>query len=302
MVPMILPWILAAASAFAFMARAADTTLPPVPEVLAPLNAKVRIEGKTGCLFVELRTEQPISEDQWKALESLGVKGLGIGGKGISDETLARVAALDPVVLSLDGASAITDDCCQYLAKMKSLRRISMGHMLQKEFTGRNLSMLKDLPSLEALTLAGAATGATAMEAIGHLTQLKELGNWHTRHSDPLNPYLLNLTNLKSLYLGRNSARLNGKNVAALNDSTFDTLAQLKSLEKLSISECRLSYAALEKLKALPNLKQVLLTTRVDIQAEDFEKLKAALPGVSIQWKPLTEEDRQRLDAIMKDD
>jgi hypothetical protein len=58
----------------------------------------------------------------------------------------------------------------------------------------------------------------------------------------------------------------------------------------------------LEKLKALPKLKTLQLSNLVDVQAADAEKLKAEMPGVAIQWKPLTESERGRLDAMLKDD
>ena len=235
-------------------------------------------------------------------MPALGPKGIGTGGKGINDQAIAHLATLNLEALSLDGAQSITDACCQDLAKMKHLRRLSMGHMLQKGFTGKDLSLLKDLPNLEAFTLAGSATGPDAMAAIGQLTQLKEFANWHTRHSDPLNPYLLKLTNLKSLTLGRNIAAHDHKTYSSLTDATMDTLAQMKSLEKIDLMDFRPSLAALEKVKALPNLKSLNLGNMVDIPSEDVEKLRAEMPGVKIQWKPLTEAERKRLDQDLKND
>jgi len=255
-----------------------------------------------GGLYLEFRADQPPTEEQWKAIAGLGVRGIGTGGKGINDEAIARLAAMDLELLRLNGAESITDACCQDLAKMKSLRRLSMEHMLQKGFTGKDLGLLKDLPNLEAFTLAGSATGPEAMAAIGQLTQLKELANWHTRHSDPLNPYLLKLTNLKSLTLGRSNGAHDHKNWPALTDATMGTLAQMKSLEKIELFDCRPSLAALEKLKALPKLKTLQLSNLVDVQPADAEKLKVEMPGVVIQWKPLTESERTRLDAMLKDD
>jgi hypothetical protein len=282
---------------------AAEPALPAVPDVLAPLKAKVSngwysFKG----LYLNFRADLPVTEEQWKAIAGLGVKGIGTGGKGINDQAIARLATMDLEALSLDGAGSITDACCQDLAKMKSLRRLSMGHMLQKEFTGKDLNLLKDLPALEALTLAGSATGDDAMAAIGQLTQLKELANWHTRHSDPRNPYLLKLTNLESLMLGRNSNSHDGKTYSALTDVTMDTLAQMKTLEKIELHDFRPSLAALEKLKALPNLKTLNLGSLVDIPSQDVEKLRAEMPGVKVDWKPLTEADRKRLDESLKND
>src|SRR5665213_487906 len=282
---------------------AAEPALPTIPAVLEPLKAKVSngwylYKG----LYLNFRADQPLTEDQWKAIAGLGAKGIGTGGKGINDEAIARLATMDLEALGLDGAQSITDACCQDLAKMKSLRRLSMGHMLQKGFTGKDLSLLKDLPALEAFTLAGSATGPDAMTAIGQLTQLKEFANWHTRHSDPVNPYLLKLTNLKSIMLGRNSTAHDHKTYSSLTDVTMDTLAQMKTLEKIEMHDFRPSLAALEKLNALPNLKTLNLGNMVDIPSEDVKKLRAEMPGVKIQWKPLTEAERKRLDEELKND
>lgn len=278
----------------------AEPAVPAVPEALVPLKAKLA-NGSYSFkgLYLNFRADQPVTEEQWKAIEGLGVKGIGVGGKGIDDEAIARIAKLDLQTLSLDGAEAITDASCKSLAKMKSLRRLSMGHMLQKGFTGKDLSLLKDLPSLEALTLAGSATGDEAMAAIGQITQLKELANWHTRHSDPKNAYLLNLTNLKSLTLGRNGATIDHKSRQALTDATIDTLIQLKSLEQLRLWEARLTLPALLKLKALSNLKSLGIEN-VDLSPEEVEKLKRELAGVDVRVKPLTDADRKRLAAVFK--
>jgi hypothetical protein len=282
---------------------AAEPALPPVPEALVPLKAKIQ-NGHYGFkgLYLEFRADQPLTEEQWKAVEGLGAKGIGTGGKGIHDDAIARLATMDIEALNLDGAESITDACCASLAKMKSLRRLSMGHMLQKEFTGKDLALLKDVPSLEALTLAGAATGEAAMAAIGELTQLKELANWHTRHSDPTNPYLLKLTHLKSLNFGRSSTVRGGKTYSSLTDATMETLAQMKALESIELHDYRPRLAALQKLKALPNLKKLHLGPGIDIPAEDIEKLRAEMPGVKIEWKALTDAERKRLDDTLKND
>lgn len=279
---------------------AAEPALPDIPTVLVPLKAKI-LKGRYSGLYLGFRAEQPLTEEQWTAISELGPKGVGIGGKSVDDEFMARFAKLDLEVLSLDGSEGLSDEAIKYIATMKSLRFLSMGHMLQKKFTGASLSLLKDLPALETLTLAGSGTGKEAMEAIGQLTQLKELANWHTRHSDPLNSYLLKLTNLKSLSFGQSGAFVDGKQHSSLTDATMDTFAQMKSLESLTLMQARLTLPALKKLKALPNLKKLDLNSSIDLPAEDIDKLRAEMPGVTIQWKPLTDVDRTKLHLALKD-
>ncbi|HEV7404292.1 MAG TPA: hypothetical protein VGO11_15225 [Chthoniobacteraceae bacterium] len=281
---------------------AAEPALPPIPAVLEPLQAKVANGwyAYKGGLYLNFRAEQPLTEEQWKAIAGLGAKGIGTGGKGINDETVARLATMNLEALAFDGAEGLTEGCFPHLAKMKSLQRLSMGHMLQKGITGKGLALLKDLPALEALTLAGSATGNDAVQAVGELTQLTQFSNWHTRQTDPRAPYLLKLTNLKKLKLGRSNDRVEGRNRLALTDETLVTIAQLKSLEELELEESRLTIPAILQLKALPKLKTLSLRNCLDVPSEDVEKLRKELPGVAIQWKPTTEKEREFLNGMLK--
>jgi hypothetical protein len=85
----------------------------------------------------------------------------------------------------------------------------------------------------------------------------------------------------------------------SIDDSTLATLAKLKSLESLSLDEVRLTHAGLVQIKALPNLKKLTLQ-HADIPDADIAKLRADLPGVTIEWKPLTEDERKKLEGMLK--
>ena len=103
------------------------------------------------------------------------------------------------------------------------------------------------------------------------------------------------LPELKSLWLGQRLRRYGGgSNAASLDDSTFDVLTKLKTLESVTLDEARLSLAALQRLKELPRLKKLELR-RIDIPAADVETLRAALPSVVIDWKPLQDDERGKL-------
>lgn len=282
--------------------HAAAPVPPAIPAVLEPLKAKLEHNSPYEGWILRARAEEPVTEAQWKAIEGLGVQGIAIGGKGIDNDSIARMSTMNLTVLGIDGGPKVTDDFAQYVAKMKSLRRFNIGHMLQKEFTGKTFSLLKDLPALESLGFGGSATAEDAVEAVGQLTQLKELHHWHSRESDPRNLYLLKLTNLKVLQLGRNGTSRDHKTYVALTNATLDTLAQMKSLENVSLMEFRPRLAALEKLKALPNLKTLNLSESVDISAEDIKKLSDEMPGVKVLWRPMTEAQRKHLDLVTKDD
>ena len=281
---------------------AAEPALPAVPAVLEPLKAKIdKGWDARKIVTLRIRADQAITDEQWKAIEELSVKGISIGGKAVDDEVIARVAKMNLESLSLDGAEGMSDACFKSIATMKSLRVLSVGHVMKKEFTGTGLALLKDLPALERLGFGGTGAGEPAMEAIGELTQLKEFQTWHTHAKDARNLHLLKLTSLKSLELGNGMPTYDGKpRQLSLTDETIDTIVQLKTLERLFFIDAKLSLPALEKLKALPNLKSLDLM-QVDIPPADVEKLRAELPNVKIPTRtPLTEADHKRLDQFLK--
>lgn len=105
---------------------------------------------------------------------------------------------------------------------------------------------------------------------------------------------------LKSRWLGQRLRRYDGgSNAASLDDSTFNVLTKLKTLETLTLDEARLSLAALQRLKELPRLKKLDLR-RIDILAADVETLRTALASVGIDWKPLKDDERSKLEAFQK--
>jgi hypothetical protein len=108
------------------------------------------------------------------------------------------------------------------------------------------------------------------------------------------------MTSLRKLKLGRCGDRVDGKMRQALSDETLATLAQIKSLEDLELDEARLSLPAIQQLKALPNLKKLGLKNCLDVPPDDIGKLRKELPGVAIEWKPMTEKDREFLNNVLK--
>jgi len=278
---------------------AEDAPAPKVPVVLEPLKTKIGNHYAFKGTVLSFRVEETLTEEQWQGIESLRLRLISTGGKGLDDSAIERLAKLDPEGLVLDG-SGITDDGFKYIATMKSLRSLSIGHIIRKEFTGAGFAMLKDLPKLEKLSFGGSGTRESAMNAIGELTQLKEFSSWHTQNGDPTNPYLLKLIHLESLTIGNSLKRWDGKpRQLCLTDASLPTLAQMTSLQSLTLMQSRLSYSALLQLKMLTNLKK-LRFDGVDLSAEEIEKLRAELPGVTITGKALNDEARKQLDDFLK--
>lgn len=236
---------------------------------------------------------------QLKALKSLTLYG---SCKGLTDTTLAHFAGLTALEeLGTDGIQ-VTDAGLKHLGALPNLRSASFFHIAfpDRGFTGAGFAAFKSLPKLERLTVAGTPFNDQGMAAVAELTQLKEFRTWHTYQTQAGNEHLPKLTGLRSLMLGQRLRHYGGKpNGLSIDDSTLATLAKLKSLESLSLDEVRLTHAGLVQLKALPNLKKLTLQ-RADIPEADIAKLRADLPQVTIEWKPLTEDERKKLEGMLK--
>jgi hypothetical protein len=254
---------------------------------------------------VSFRDCSKLGAPEFKAIGELkSLKSLTLYGscKGLTDETLAHFAGLTALEeLGTDGIQ-VTDAGLKHLAALPSLRSASFFHIAfpDKGFTGAGFAAFKSLPKLERLTVAGTPFNDQGMAAVAELTQLKEFRTWHTYQTQAGNEHLLKLTGLRSLMLGQRLRQYGGKpNALSIDDSTLATLAKMKSLESLGLDEVRLSHTALAQLKALPNLKKLSLQ-RADISEADLAKLRADLPGVAIDFKPMTDEERKKLDTFLK--
>lgn len=225
------------------------------------------------------------------------LKKLTLSGKTITDETLALLTGLTNLEeLSTDGIQ-LTDAGCKHFAAFQKLKSLAFFHPAFRSaaFTGSGLAQLKALPNLERLTFAGSTAGDTALEAIGQLTQLKELRTWHTAQTQAGNAHLVKLSLLTGLRIGQRLPEWGKGSPPSFDDATLATLAQIKTLESLELTEARLTATALiSHLKALPKLMKVKIQ-QVDISEPDIAALKAALPDVKVDFEPMTEADKEAL-------
>jgi hypothetical protein len=224
------------------------------------------------------------------------IKDLTISGKTITDSTLALLTGLTELErLSSDGIQ-LTDAGYKHFAAFQKLKSLSFFHpaFRSEQFTGIGLVHLKALPKLEKLTFAGSTAGDAALEAIGQLTQLKEFRTWHTAQTQAGNAHLLKLTNLTGLRIGQRLPSWGKDSPISFDESTMETLAQIKTLESLELTEARLSARIIPHLKALPKLTRLKIET-VDISAADVEAIKAALPGCKVDHKPMSESEKEAL-------
>lgn len=264
-------------------------------ESLKTLGAKVT-ETAGAVTQVQVKCDT-FTEADFRTLGSFTtIKDLTISGKTITDETLALLTGLVNLErLSTDGIQ-LTDDGYKHFATFQKLTSLAFFHpaFRSEKFTGTGLAHLKALPKLERLTFAGSTAGDAAMESIGQLTQLKEFRTWHTAQTQTGNASLLKLTNLKALRIGQRLPNWGKDSPVSFDESTAQTLAQIKTLESLELTEARLSAKIIPQLKALPKLTKLKLET-VDIPAADVEEIKAALPNCKVDFKPMTDAEKEAL-------
>jgi hypothetical protein len=236
---------------------------------------------------------------QFRELKSLMLYGQC---KGLTDETLPLLSGLSKLEeLGTDGIQ-VSDAGLAKLAALTNLRSLSFFHPSfgMKGFDGSGFAALKALPNLERLTIAGTPFNDKGMAAVAEIKQLRDFRTWHTYQTQAGNESLTKLPELRSLWLGQRLRRYDGgSNAASLDDSALDVLTRLKTLESLTLDEARLSLTALQRLKELPRLKKLELR-RIDIPAADIETLRKALPTVAIDWNPLTDQERTKLEMFLK--
>jgi hypothetical protein len=236
--------------------------------------------------------------DDFRALAAVAtLTSLSLDGAGgaLTDDAMRQLAGLGGLRELSFNSCSLSDDGLRLLAGLHGLRSLSLFHPSRgrADFTGAGLAALAELPEFERLTLAGSTAGDAALAAIATLPHLRELRLWHNTETAAGLAKLAGLASLRKLTLGQ---RLAGKErpPASLGDAALTALARLPALEELSLSDARLGLDALLTLKDLSKLKK-LTVAQVDTPAADVERLRAALPGVAIDWKPLTPEQAQAL-------
>lgn len=269
----------------------------------APLKAKgLTISEKAGVVTGVNGDAKTLTTDDYRVIGSLTtLTSLRLNGAKTLDD--AAMALLAPLVelrdISLEGSN-FTDEGCKHFAAFTKLRSLALFHPSRSNpaFTGAGLAHLSALPEFDGLTLAGANTGDAAMHAIAKLQRLSGLRLWHNLETADGLKALSGMTSLKKLTLGQ---RLPGRPAKppSFTNATLADLAKMTGLEELSLMEARLSGEALLTLKGLPKLKK-LSVSQVDTPTAEVEKLKMELPKVTIDWKPLTEEQAKMLTEKLK--
>jgi hypothetical protein len=232
-------------------------------------------------------------EDYQKISSLSGLKSLGFGF-GPTNEGLAQLKGLPELEVFGSNGMQVSDEGIKPLAQFKKLKTLSFFHP-GKDFTGKGLAQLAELPNLEALTVAGSyAVNDEGLAAIAKLTNLKSLRVGHVGATLAGVKSLKALKKLTYLQLGQ---RLSFKPPACPSNETIAVLAEMTSLESLQLIEARFSLESLSQLKQLPRLKKLSLDL-VDMAEADVESLRKQLPQAEIKWTKPNESATRRIVAL----
>ncbi|HEY1171203.1 MAG TPA: hypothetical protein VGH19_07555 [Verrucomicrobiae bacterium] len=271
---------------------------------LQALGGKIKTTGTT-VTEVTFNECSKLGETEFKAIGQLkGLKSLTLYNNctNLNDASLLHIAGLTELESFGSDRINVTDEGLKPLAQLKNLRTASFFHTSfgKKGFTGVGFGYLKDCPKLERMTVAGISMGDEGFAAIATITQLKDFSTWHTYQTEAGNDHIAKLTNLKSLRIGQRLPRGGAPKPVSLSDASLPKFTKLASLETLRIGESRFTPEGLKVLKALPKLK-LLNLWEVQITEADVEKVKKDFPNVKVEWQPLTDEQRKRLENYLKE-
>ena len=200
----------------------------------------------------------------------------------ISNEALLSLAKLPKLAaLDLDSCDGITDASCDELAKLKSLRGLS----LQKTAFEKNrvadsgLEKLTALKNLERLNLAGNAVKNDGLKLLARFPELREVDLSILAVDDAGLTHLTAVTTLEWLNV-RYSEGFGGVIITNAGIKSIGKVSGLKSLN-LTVAR-RISAACLSDLESLPQLDELNLSGS-GITEAGVKRLRKSLPKCRIE-------------------
>jgi len=259
--------------------------------LLTRAGGKVKSDAAGVATEVYFKDSSALTQEHYRAIGGLTkLRALTLYNQcSLTDETLALLSSLESLEgLEIDGAK-ITDAGLKAFSPLKNLRKCTFYHVLGKEkFTGAGVAHLAELPRFESFGCGGSSFNDEGLAACAKLPHLRELRIWHTMATDAGVAKLTGMTSLKIVKLGPQFT-------PRITDASVVNLSKIKSLETVSVMETRLSWEkSLSKLKDLPALK-LLELQQDEISEADLARLRAELPGVKIDYKAPTDEQKESL-------
>lgn len=139
------------------------------------------------------------------------------------------------------------------------------------DISNEDLQFLKRMPDVLIVKLDSTPITDDALISVAQLRHLRELHVGNTQVTDSGLQHLSGMTNLRNI-------NLNGTQVT---DAALEVLSTLPALRVIELANTQVTKTALDRLKLFNNLK-VLTVATGQFEAEDLQKLQAALPEVYI--------------------
>jgi len=271
-------------------------------EIVRPLEAKGVKTKKKGGVVTELSIGplKTITPDDYKAVgrcRSLVALSLNAEEQRFDDEAAAQLTGLDKLERFFSNGAKLSDDGFKSLASWKSLKQIGFDHWFRTQKDkpiGAGLAHLAALPNLESIRLGGCMIGIEAMEALATVRTLRKIDVFHTFYvnDDALVP-LQKLPDLRVFIAGPQYQ-------PRITDAALKNLSAIRSLEEINLTETWLTWeGGFSHLTALPNLKKLSIP-KVVASEEDVNKLKAAMPGLVVEWTQPDEATTEKTKATFK--
>jgi hypothetical protein len=177
--------------------------------------------------------------------------------------------------------AAFTDDEFATFAQFPELRGLTLWHNHGAGFNGTGLAHLAALPKLERVTLAGGSLNDAGMAELAKIKTLREFHAWHAAYTDAGVAALRQHPALESFRVGPQWK-------PNFTDPALAALATCPKLTRVGVDETWLTWDG--SLHLLADRRDTLKS--IDLGAclldpADVDRLRAALPKATIQWKGL---------------
>jgi hypothetical protein len=178
--------------------------------------------------------------------------------------------------------TGLTDEGLTQLKNMLSLQELTIG---PSHITGKGIAALSELSSLKALCLHQMKlTSEDEWAAFGKLSSLQCLTLMHIR-SEVTDAHIAHLSGLQSLRdLSIDAVIIRDQNAIAsldITDKGLTHLAKLKSLENLRLTGAKITDEGLQQLSEIPTLRWLDLQG-CKVTEQGLQRLKKKLPA--LQW------------------
>ncbi len=254
----------------------------PFVRAKEPMYALPFPEERQAWEAIAARFNDGFTETRGRGIVELAVKGLK-GPKPAETATASiRVDEASGHVIEVGSNGAhFTDPEFANFAKFPELRALTLWHNGGADFNGTGLAHVAALPKLEKITLAGGSLNDAGMAELAKIKTLREFHAWHAAYTDA------GIAALRA-HPALEVFRVGPQWKPTFTDQGLAALATCPKLARVGVDETWLTWDGSLHLLAdrRDTLKSIDLGSCL-IDPADVDRLRAALPKVTIQWKGL---------------